>query len=431
MRYAAVAGLGALLAATALPGVAGATPTVQEQSWYVDAMHLKAAHKISTGKGVTVAVLDSGVSPDVPELAGRLLPGTDPLGGNGQEDEVGHGTAMASLIAGAGNGPDRILGVAPDAKILPVQLVRGKDMSAFTHFVTIQGVHWAIDHGARVVNMSYGAPDPTKGGNWETDLEQYALDHNAVLVASTGNKPKDKEMGEPADIPGVVAVSGLSPGGESWSGSVNGPETVVSAPAEHIPSAALNRGHAVASGTSSATALVSGELALIMSRFPHISAADAINRLIRTTDDRGPAGRDPDYGFGAADPLKALTANVPHVKANPLLPSEASNSADGVRKSASPVSTTVLVVVVLVVVLLMVAVLAVLLMVRAHRRRRPAAGPGPQWPSGPGGPPPTDPGPTGYLQPPAGAGWYQQPGPPSGGPPPDRPYVGGPPPTSG
>ncbi len=446
MRCAAVAGAGALLAATMLPGVAGAIPTIRGQSWYIDAMHLKAAHKISTGKGVTVAVLDSGVRP-IPELAGRLLRGTNPIGENGHEDVVGHGTAMASLIAGAGGGPDRILGVAPDAKILPVQMVPTADMTSFQHSVTTRSVHWAIDHGARVINMSFTAPDPAPIAPWRKELVRYAQAHDAVLVAGTGNKA-DIPIGEPADIPGVVAVSGLSPGGHAWSGSTIGPATVVSAPAEKVPGAGLHGIHAAQSGTSNSTALVSGELALIMSKFPHISAADAINRLIRTADDRGPSGRDPAYGFGAADPLKALTAKVPHVTANPLLPAEASNSADGVTKSAGPVSTTALVVAGLVLLVGVVAVLAVVLfMVRSHRRRRPTGGPdGPRWanspggfdgpggPSGPGGrgvPPPPGQGPSGYPQPPAGSGWYQQSGPPPGGPPSGRPFVGGPPPSNG
>lgn len=144
-------------------GPASAAPVSQPRSeeWWFDTWQVTTQDwPISKGDGVTVAVLDSGVQADIPDLQGVVLPGADVTGGggDGREDvddaEVpGHGTGMASLIASQGNGTG-FVGLAPEAKILPV--VAQTDSDAIQ--TTVDGLHFAVDHHAQVINISAGSP---------------------------------------------------------------------------------------------------------------------------------------------------------------------------------------------------------------------------------------------------------------------------------
>jgi type VII secretion-associated serine protease mycosin len=304
-------------------------------SWYLDAMHVEDAQRLAKGEGVTVAVVDTGVDSSHPDLQGQVLPGGEVgdhgSGTDGKDDKDGHGTGMASLIAGKGDrGANSILGVAPMAKVLPVRIAQTSDGS-FQPSDVYDGVRWAIDHGAKVVNMSLGGERSTDAP-WKKQLVDYATKKNVVLIAAAGNTGQgDKRVAEPASIPGVVAVSGTTRDGTFWDGSAKGPEVVVSAPAEDLPMAVprsvSSSGYALADGTSGATALVSGVAALIRSAFPDISANDVINRLIHTAEDHGRSGRDEEYGYGVVDARAALEGDVPSVDHDPLVSPEANKSA--------------------------------------------------------------------------------------------------------
>ena len=318
------------------PRPAAAQETIRELSWHLDAMHVEEAHRIATGDGVTVAVVDTGVDPSHPDLEGQVLEGGEVgdsgSGGQtaGQGDKDGHGTGMASLIAGKGDrGPNSVLGVAPGARILPVKIKQNSD-GAFRPEDVYQGVRWAIDHGAKVVNISLGG-ERSVDAPWKKQLIDYAISKDVVLIAAAGNTGAgDKKVAEPASIPGVVAVSGLIRDGTFWKGSAKGPEVVVAAPAKGLPHAVptsvSDSGYALADGTSGATALVSGVAALIRQTFPDASANDVVNRLIRTAEDRGDDGRDEEYGYGAVDARAALEADLPGVKHHPLVSPEAAKS---------------------------------------------------------------------------------------------------------
>jgi type VII secretion-associated serine protease mycosin len=319
------------------PGPAAAE-TIRELSWFIEAMHVADAHRISRGDQVTVAVVDTGVDGGHPDLKGRVLPGIE-LGdkaspdprGDGRTDSDGHGTGMASLIAGSGHGVNSVLGIAPQARILPVRIAQTKNGS-FQPADVYQGVRWAIDHGADIVNMSLGGERSTDAP-WKKQLVDYAISKDVVLIAAAGNTGQgDRRVAEPASIQGVVSVSGITRSGRFWKGSARGPEVVVSAPAERLPMAApssvSDSGYVLADGTSGATALVSGVAALIRSAFRDISANDVINRLIRTAEDRGPAGRDEEYGYGVIDARAALEGDVPSVAHHPLVSPEAASSGE-------------------------------------------------------------------------------------------------------
>ncbi|RKN41122.1 S8 family serine peptidase [Micromonospora endolithica] len=437
-----------------------AADTVRELQWHLDALKISQAHKITRGRGVTVAVVDSGVHAAHQDLRGQVLAGHG-VGPNAARDgrtdpdrEKGHGTAMAGIIAGRGGGEMRSLGIAPEAKILPVSLgaedSRG-DMAA--------GIRWATDNGATVINLSIGVKYTNLPDDPDTvEAVRYAQSKDVVLVGSAGNVLQSgRDVVSPARLPGVVAVSATDRSGRMWTGSATGPAVAIAAPGAGViaaaPPALSPNGYAVADGTSGAAAVISGVVALIRARYPDDNAANVVNRLIRTVRDQGPAGRDPQFGFGSVDVLSALTARVAPVEANPLVaaaspapaPSGAGKTADAgddgpavAIKVKNPVG---LAAVGLICLLAVVAAVVLLVVARRRSRRRTRTGPvPPPGPHPPGlqpanvfpppGPPP--PGwPAGPTRPPA-AGWPAGPTPPPpgwpgapGAPPPGRP---GPPP---
>ena len=297
---------------------------IRDRQWHLSTLRVAEAQRLSTGIGVTVAVVDTGVDGRHSDLAGNVLPGTDLTDppNNGWTDQNGHGTAMASLIAGRGHGTDDgALGIAPQAKILPVRRTSGE--LPLDRGETAEGIRWAVDHGAHVVNLSLnGADTPAL-----RQAVNYALERDVVVVAGVGLPGGLGKILAPARIPGVVAVSGVDRNG-NIAASASGPEVAIAAPAKDIVHATKGGGYSIGTGTSDATAIVSGVVALIRSKYPDLDAANVINRLIQTADDKGPPGRDERYGFGIVNPVRALTADVPRVDRNPLL--------DGVAPTTSP-----------------------------------------------------------------------------------------------
>ncbi|MFF5176535.1 S8 family serine peptidase [Micromonospora sp. NPDC000316] len=417
-------------AVTVAPAPARAADTVRGLQWYLDSLKIPQAHALTQGKGVVVAVVDGGVDANHPDLRGQVLPGhgvnvsAAPDGRRDDDKEKGHGTSMAGIIAGRGGGPMRLLGIAPAAKILPVSMG-----ARFNADDMVLGVRWAADAGADVINLSLSAGEGTPPPDL-VDAIQYALSKDAVVVASAGNiEQGERRVVAPASIPGVIAVSGLDKRGGFFTGSVSGPETVLASPMDGIigpaPKAVSPNGYSVGSGTSSAAAIISGVVALVRAKFPQLDAANVINRLIKTARDAGPAGRDPQFGFGAVDPVAALTRSVPPVTANPLLKSAAAEpSRDGdtaKRDDGGPAvqfgvsNTTGAIVQAVLCLAVPIAALVLLLVLRRRMRRKSAAagpsGPPPAgWPAGPPGPPGW---PAGHGAPPQPAPGY---GPPSGQP---------------
>lgn len=293
------------------------TDPAKDQQWHLQELEATAAWRISTGKGVTVAVIDSGVDASHPDLAGQVLPGLDLVeqGGNGHFDPVGHGTAVASLIAGRRDSRG-VTGLAPDATILPVRVL-DEGNRYDDALVVARAVRWAVDNGAQVINLSLGGVSESAVLASAID---YAFARDVVVVACTGNLTSSSptEVWYPAREPGVVAVTGLGRDGDDfWPGALTGAETVLAAPATELLSARPG-GYWRVQGTSFAAPMVSAAAALIRSRWPEMAAGEVVNRLISTARDLGRAGRDDTFGFGRVDPLAALTADVPKVGRNPL-----------------------------------------------------------------------------------------------------------------
>lgn len=293
--------------------------SVRDDQWQLGVLGADRAWQMATGAGVTVAVIDSGVASSHPDLTGQVLPGLDLVDriGNGSNDAVGHGTTVAALIAGRADDRRGVVGLAPGAKILPVRVLDSHNSYEDARTVA-EGVRWAVDHGAGVINMSLG-------GGWASDALAEAIDYafakDVVVVACVGNVSSGgpTEVWYPAREPGVLAVTAVAAGSSQplWQGSLTGEQAVLAAPGADLVGARPD-GYWRVQGTSFAAPLVSASAALIRSRWPDMSAANVVERLISTARDLGTKGRDEQYGFGLVDPVAALTAQVPVVGSNPL-----------------------------------------------------------------------------------------------------------------
>jgi type VII secretion-associated serine protease mycosin len=289
------------------PANAAEADVARNKQWHLKFLHIAEAHTITKGSGITVAVVDTGVSRH-PELQENLLAGINlvPGGsGNGQSDSLGHGTAMAGLIAARGRSKgDGVLGIAPEAKILPVK-TNATDET--TGALLSDGIKWAVEQGAQVINVSASSA-PTAGLNKAIDA---AAAEDILVVAASGNRPQDFRIGYPAALDGVLAVGAVDRSGRHASFSINDDAVQLCAPGVDMETTSRTGGYFKGVGTSDATAIVSGAAALVRSKFPDLTAPQVIDRLTSTATDIGPPGRDEQCGFGLLNIVKALTADLP------------------------------------------------------------------------------------------------------------------------
>jgi hypothetical protein len=260
---------------------------------------LAQAHKVASGKDVIVAVIDSEVDKKHTEIEGAISEELDTLGV--KEPPHAHGTAMAGAIVSR----DRLLGVAPGAKILAVRAF-SESSSTYegTSFNILKGIEWAVNQGARVINMSFAGPrDPSL----ERALKA-ARAKGVVLVAAAGNAgPKSAPL-YPAADPSVIAVTAVDSQDRVFRGANQGTQVSVSAPGVDILAPAPDEAYQMTTGTSIATAHVSGVVALMLEHDPSLSPADVRKILEATATDLGKKGKDPQFGWGLVNPQKALEA---------------------------------------------------------------------------------------------------------------------------
>lgn len=393
------------LAASALTVSPGAVAAAQNDGqWWHDQWEMDRVWPISDGGGVTVAVLDSGVDASVPELAGSVVSGTD-FTGNGSDgttdmdsEAPGHGTTMATLITGDG-GSRGFVGVAPGATILPI--VVSADEAGFDISVDrySQGIRHAVDNGAQIINISRGAlpgPAVTSGSCPQplADAIRYATDNDVIVVAATGN-----DATGPSPVPGrcagVLTVGANDAQLNPWQDSHRSEFIDVSAPGVQISSIGRGGQIGTGNGTSGATALVSGAIALVRAEFPDDSADDILRRIIHTAGDIHTEGWDDATGYGVVQPYYALTEPLPPDApnpvyegleqsgteptegslpgANPLAPADnAEDSSDG-GPGVSPLA--VVAVFIGIVIVALIVVLVVVLTASSRNKRRPPAYP--------------------------------------------------------
>ncbi|MFB7286086.1 type VII secretion-associated serine protease mycosin [Actinacidiphila glaucinigra] len=317
-----------------LPVVPAHADAVRDADWALDALHAQDAWQRTKGKGVTVAVLDTGVDGTHPDLSGQVLEGKDMVGFGARRGDAAwarHGTGMAGIIAGHGHGPggsDGVLGIAPQARILPVRVIledkdpQRKKARTTRGSALADGIRWAADHGADVINLSLGDDSRTAHPEaQEDDAIQYALRKGVVVVASAGNGGEQGNRASyPAAYPGVIAVAAVDRYGSRAAFSTRRWYATVAAPGVDVVIADPNRRYYEGWGTSTASAYVSGTAALVRSAYPRLSPAQ-VKRLLEDTARSSPAGgRDDAVGHGLVDPAAALKAAA-KVKPEAVVPS--------------------------------------------------------------------------------------------------------------
>jgi hypothetical protein len=313
-----VCGMAALAFVPSAVRAADAAPKPPNQ-WPLTYLKADQVWQRTKGAGVTVGLVDSGVSP-LGDTRTNLLPGADfSLGPDStgiahvDTDTDSHGTTMDVLIAGTGAG-DGLHGLAPEAKILPVRMQR-EDGSDPVHIA--DAVKYAVAQHVKVINMSLGTSD-TPGMAAAVKAAEAA---DIVVVAAAGNFGTEHVI-IPAAYPGVVAAGAIDDTGARWRGSSYGPQISLTAPGVGIPVEDASGLPRTVKGTSEASAYVTASAALVRSLHPDWTAGQTIRALLTTaTKAGGSTGlqRNDTYGYGIVNPLAALGVAAPEAKDDPLV----------------------------------------------------------------------------------------------------------------
>ncbi|MFF1394190.1 type VII secretion-associated serine protease mycosin [Streptomyces sp. NPDC058287] len=306
---------GLLLAGMA--AVPAAAESTRDEQWFLTAMKAEGMWRTSKGTGVTVAVLDSGIDPNNPDLKGRILDGKDLAPdepGDEHTDYSGHGTGIAGLISatGAYGGGRGAFGLAPGVKILPVRLpdpvkaFNGIGASEQFNKVGPKAIRYAVDSGAKVISVS----DAVLAGSPQlTAAVDYALKKGSLIFAAVGNDGQDgNTVSYPAATPGVVGVAAVGKDLGATKESTTGPQVDMSAPGDDLIHACGGKtGLCKSHGTGDATALASASAALIWSKHPNWTNNQVLRVMLNTIGGPTSGAKRSDFiGYGIVRPRIAL-----------------------------------------------------------------------------------------------------------------------------
>ncbi|UNK69891.1 S8 family serine peptidase [Microbacterium sp. H1-D42] len=315
---------------TPLPIPDDPSDPVRAKEYWLDGAKIRDAWRVTRGKGVTIAVLDTGIGEAGGVFGSAVKDGKD-MSGVGTADgrtpvgviNRGHGTLVASVAAAPGK-PDGtgMIGVAPRANLLSISLgFPGTSSTVPFSEQVAEGMKWAVDNGADVINLSF----TTNTLDWDKSWDEaflYAYEHDVVVIAAAGNRDSGTSIiGAPATIPGVLTVGGVDQTGMASRGaSTQGITIGIMAPSESLVGIAADGQVVGWDGTSGAAPIVAGAAALVRAAHPELDAANVINRLIKTAVPVPEMREKPDplYGYGLLDVNAAVTASVPKVDANPM-----------------------------------------------------------------------------------------------------------------
>ncbi|MFI9243324.1 S8 family serine peptidase [Streptomyces sp. NPDC053086] len=332
--------LGALVITSATLAPEAVALDVQSKEWYLDAMGADDIWKISTGKGVKVAVIDSGVNPATPTLKGQVLVGdvAKAVAYHVTHDYTGHGTSMAEIIAGTGAGGG-IKGLAPGAKIIPYRIVlRGlnDEQEQRRNATTADAIRAAADSDAKIINMSFGGPTP----DYDTkSAMKYAASKGKLMFVSIGNLGDEGNTPDyPAIYPYAIGVAALDKSGTVAKFSTYGDYVDLAAPGLSVPSwcdGKFNE-YCDSDGTSPASAIASASAALVWSAHPDWTANQVLRTLIDTAARSWPKSKPSKYlGYGGIRPRRVLInkdINPGPANVDPL----AKENGDGTSATPSP-----------------------------------------------------------------------------------------------
>ena len=312
--------------------------------WALQRVNLDALWAQSTGKGVRVAVIDTGVDVRSPQLTKavdaakgkNLLPPknlkgeqTDRGNKSGTTDTVGHGTRVAGIIAARPMRGTGFVGLAPDATIIPIK--QNDAEGDGTTRTLAEAIRYAVDAGANVINISQDTVNAIAGGPNLKEAVDYALSKNVVVVASAGNDGLggNVKVTYPASYEGVLAVAASDRNNERAAFSQSGDFVGVAAPGVDMISTVPGGGHCSDNGTSFSAPYVAAVAALLKSKYPKWTVQEIVSQIEQTAE-RSIPGRDRLVGWGVVDPVKALT------DVDPQHPVASPRPEDGVSKGEAP-----------------------------------------------------------------------------------------------
>lgn len=280
----------------------------QTVDWGVRFVGADKAWTTTRGRGIVVAVLDTGCDAAHPDLKGQIVAQRD-FTNSGTDDRNGHGTHCAGVIAAADNSVG-VIGVAPESKLL-IGKVLGNDGSGASSWIAA-GIRWATNNKAHVISMSLGSSRPDAGTHAAI---KEAVQAGVIVVAAAGNSGPGT-INYPGAYPEVISVGAIDATGRIANFSSQNREVDVAAPGVNILSSVPGGRWARMSGTSMATPLVAGVVALIqsarLSAGRELLTAEEVLKLLKSSSvDAGTAGRDPAYGWGIVDPRLLLSGDFP------------------------------------------------------------------------------------------------------------------------
>jgi subtilisin family serine protease len=290
--------------------------------WHLAKIGAPSAWDYSTGAGITIAILDTGVDGTHPDLASKMVPGWNFYSNNSDTSDVnGHGTTVAGAAAAATNNSIGVASVAGGAKIMPIRI---SDANAYaTWSAAAQGITYAADHGARVVNLSFGG---ASGSSTVQQAASYLRSKGGVLFVAAGNTGAVDNTA-PTDLMLVVAATLQDDSHASW--STYGSFVDISAPGYNIVSTARGAQYWYCWGTSLATPIVSGTAALILSKRPDFTSAQVDATLKASATDLGALGADPYFGAGRVNAAAAVQRAIATPVADTTKPTVAIASPTG------------------------------------------------------------------------------------------------------
>lgn len=275
---------------------------IREQ-WALTNIQAYEAWDITTGNGILVAVLDTGVMRSHPDLDGKVQPGFNAVADTDQtEDDNGHGTAVAGLIAAKTNNGKGIAGMCWGCSILPIKVLTARGSGS--DFGVARGIHYAADAGARVINLSLGG---TESSDVLREAVEYAHSRGALIVAASGNERQNGNgVNYPAAYPQVLAVGGTGNTDAVTGFSNTGDYVGIAAPSVGLWTTTIDGEYGPPNGTSFSTPYVAGVAGLVFTLRPDLSNDDIKCILEASADDKGAPGKDPEYGWGRLNAFKAV-----------------------------------------------------------------------------------------------------------------------------
>ncbi|GBG12174.1 peptidase S8 [Paenibacillus agaridevorans] len=275
-----------------------------QYQWNLPSIQAEHGWTVSKGdEGVIIAVLDTGVQSNHPDLKDKLIKGTNIVNtGSDPDDDVGHGTHVAGIIGASVNNGEGVAGVSWYNKIMPVKVLDSS--GAGSTYSVAQGIIWAVDNGAKVINMSLGN---YAQADFLHDAIKYAYERDVVLIAASGNDNTERP-GYPAAYPEVFAVAATDNNKGKASFSNYGDYIDVAAPGDSIASTYPGSQYAALSGTSMASPHVAALAGLIRSVNPDLSNEEVMEIMRVSAKDLGAEGKDNYFGYGEIDLDKALHA---------------------------------------------------------------------------------------------------------------------------